>query len=228
MNPRTQAAGVAGLLAGLGLIGEFVLFTISGSRPTTLLHATTALPFLQQHGTTIRAAAVLGAANAALAVIFLAGLAARLHAKAPTLAVATLYLGIIGTAGDALVAISLWLGTPSFTQLAANDHTAASPAWEAFAAVTNTFGGLGNLFLGLSLLTAGWAIASTKTLPTTTGWIALIAGAATLARTLGLDAAFLVSLILAIAFRIWTGIHLWRSAHTASTAGRSTPRPTRG
>jgi hypothetical protein len=215
MNPRAQAAGIAGVLAGLGLIGEFVLFTVSGSQPTTLQHASTALPFLQDHGTTIRAAALLGAANAALAVIFLAGLAARLHVKAPTLAVATLYFGIIGTAGDALVAISLWLGTPSFTQIAANDHTAASPAWEAFAVVTNTFSGFGNLFLGLSLLAAGWAIVSTKALPATAGWIALIAGAATLARTLGLDAAFFVSLILAIVFRIWTGIHLWRSARAA-------------
>lgn len=215
MNPRARAAGIAGVLAGLGLIGEFVLFTLSGSRPSTLQHATTALPFLQEHGTAIRAAALLGAANAALAVIFLAGLAARLHAKAPTLAAATLYFGIIGTAGDALVAISLWLGTPSFTQLAANDHPAASPAWEAFAAVTNAFSGFGNLFLGLSLLAAGWAIASTKALPATVGWIALIAGAATLARPLGLDAAFLVSLILATVFRIWTGIHLWRSARAA-------------
>jgi hypothetical protein len=214
-SPSENAAGIAGLIAGLGLIGEFVLFTISGSRPTTLQHATTALPFLQEHGTTIRAAALLGAANAALVVIFLAGLAARLHGKAPTLAVATLYLGIIGTAGHALVAISLWLGTPSFTQLAANDHTAASSAWEGFAVVTNAFSGFGNLFLGLSLFAAGWAITSTKALPATTGWIALVAGAATLARTLGLDEAFFASLILAIAFRIWAGIHLLRSAHTA-------------
>jgi Domain of unknown function (DUF4386) len=215
MSPRARAAGIAGVLAGLGLIGEFVLFTVSGSRPSTLQHASTALPFLQEHGTAIRAAALLGAANAALAVIFLAGLAARLHAKAPTLAVATLYFGIIGAAGDALVAISLWLGTPSFTQLAASDHPAASPAWEAFAAVINAFGGFGNLFLGLSLLAAGSAIASTKALPATVGWIALIAGAATLARILGLDPAFLVSLILATVFRIWTGIHLWRSARAA-------------
>lgn len=67
-----------------------------------------------------------------------------------------------------------------------------------------------------------------QTLPATTGWIALIAGAATLARTLGLDAAFLVSLILAVAFRIWTGIYRSRSAHTASTIERSAPRPTPG
>ena len=70
------------------------------------------------------------------------------------------------------------------------------------------------LFLGLSLLAAGWAIVSTRALPVTVGWIALVAGAATLARTLGLDAAFFVSLLLAIVFRIWVGIHLWRSAHT--------------
>jgi hypothetical protein len=215
MNPRAQGAGIAGLLAGLGLIGEFVLFTLSGAGSNTLQHASTALPFLQAHGTTVRAAALLGTANAALAVIFLAGLAAWLHAKAPTLAVATLYFGIIGTAGHALVAIALWLGTPSFTQLAANDHTSASPAWDAFAAVTNAFSGLGNVFLGLALLAAGWAIVSTRALPTTLGWITLVAGAATIARPLGLDAAFFVSLILAIAFRIWAGIHLWRSALAA-------------
>ena len=215
MNPRAHAAGIAGVLAGLGLIGEFALFMISGTQPATLQHASSALPFLQEHGTTIRAAALLGAANAALVVIFLAGLADRLHVKAPTLAVATLYFGIIGTAGHALVAISLWLGTPSFTDLAVDDAPAAAPAWEAFAAVNNAFSGFGNTFLGLSLLAAGWAIVSTRVLPATVGWIALIAGAATVARVLGLDAAFFVSLLLAIVFRIWTGIHLWRSARPA-------------
>ena len=50
---------LAGVLAGVGLIGEFVLFTISGNQPTTLQHASTALQFLQEHGITIRAAALM-------------------------------------------------------------------------------------------------------------------------------------------------------------------------
>jgi len=43
-EPRAQAAGLAGYLGGLGLSGEFVLFTVSGGRPNTVQHATTALP----------------------------------------------------------------------------------------------------------------------------------------------------------------------------------------
>ena len=120
--------------------------------------------------------------------------------------------GILGVlAGIGLVGeFVLWAGTPFLTDLAVRDQSAASPAWEAFAAVTNASNGLGNLFLGLSLLTAGWAIVSTRALPPMLGWIALVAGAATVMVPLGLDAAFLVSLPLAVVVRIRTGIQLWQ------------------
>ena len=52
-------------------------------------------------------------------------------------------------------------------------------------------------------------------MPATVGWVALVAGVATLARLLGLDAAFVASLLFAILFRIWTGMQLWRSARPA-------------
>jgi len=46
-------------------------------------------------------------------------------------------------------------------------------------AITSGAEGFGNLFLGLSLLTAGWAIISEKALPVSLGWVRLIGGVAT-------------------------------------------------
>lgn len=71
--------------------------------------------------------------------------------------------------------------------LAARDQLAALPAWTAFAAVTSEFNDFGDFYVGLFLLTAGWAIVSRKALSVLLGWISLIGGVTTLERLLGLD-----------------------------------------
>src|SRR5262249_50819588 len=186
MNPRPQSAGITGILAGIALVGEFTLFAISGFPGAAFSDPAAALPYLRDGGALLRAAVLFGAAGVAFSTVFFAGLAARLYAKTPTLAVATLYFAIVGSVGHGLVALPFWLGVPFFTDLAARDQLAAANAWGAFVAITSGAEGFGNLFLALSLLTAGWAIVSEKALPVSLGWISLIGGVATVVRVLGL------------------------------------------
>jgi hypothetical protein len=159
---------VAGILVGIGLVIEFRPLHEQCVQPTTFQDATAALPFLQDHGGTIRMAVLVGSVNAALAIIMVGGLAARLHAS-PTRAVATVYFGIIGTAGHSLVALPYWFGIPMFVTLAARDQVAALHAWTAFAAVTSGFNDFGDFYVGLFLLTAGWAICRRKRYPSSWG-----------------------------------------------------------
>jgi hypothetical protein len=56
-----------------------------------------------------------------------------------------------------------------------SDHQAASNAWGGFAIFLCTAGRLGNLFLGLWVLAAGWAIVSTEGLSVWLGWVGLVA-----------------------------------------------------
>jgi len=74
----------------------------------------------------------------------------------------------------------------------------------------------GNLFLALSMASAGSAILSSRALPAWIGWVALAAAAFTLTRIVVTDTplaalafvAFFPSLILAVVFRIGAGIAL--------------------
>jgi len=78
----------------------------------------------------------------------------------------------------------------------------------------------GNLFLALSMASAGSAILSSRALPAWIGWVALAAAAFTLTRIVVTDTplaalafvAFFPSLILAVVFRIGAGIALHLSA----------------
>src|SRR6266571_5641518 len=156
--PNVRAAGIAGILAGVALAGEFVFFGLSSFNQSTFNDPSTALPFLRDHGVYVRVAVLFGATGIVLTLVFLAGLAAVLREKAPTLSVGTLLFGIVGNVGDGLVALSFWIGIPLFVTLAGRDQSAAQNGWGAFTALTGGYQGFGNLFLGLSLVAAGWAI----------------------------------------------------------------------
>ena len=112
------------------------------------------------------------------ATLFVAGLAARLQ-RAPTAATAPLYLGVVGIAVHALVPIGLWLGAPTFSAMAAHGAGVVQPAWAAFVAFMAVAGGVGYLFLGLSMVAAGFGGASTKALPPALAWLTMAGGAAT-------------------------------------------------
>jgi hypothetical protein len=208
----------------------------SGWTPETFGDPDAALAFLRDGGTHLRAAVFAGAINLVFTILLVAGLAAALRATAPTEAVATLHFGLIGIAGHGLVPLGLWLGVPTFLELATRYPQAAAGAWGGFAVFLGAAGGLGYLFMGLSMAAAGWAIASERVLPSFLGWIGLVAGGATAATVLAADTpldplattAFMPALLLTIAFRIWAGYELWRGEITfEQTAARSVSAPTR-
>ena len=213
LNPRI--VGAAGILAGVGLAVEGVLFMTSGWTAQTFGDAQLALAFLKDSGTQLRAAAFAGSINLVLAAVFIVGLADRLQATAPTRAATTLYLGVIGIAGESLIPLGLWLGVPTFVELASHDPQAAA-------------GAVGSLFLGLSTLAAGWAIVARKAMPLLLGWVGVIMGAASTTTVLAAEtplavlatAAYLPSLTLAIIFRIWAGIQLWNGEPRTALASR--------
>ena len=225
-HPNIRAAGIAGILAGLALTGEFVFFGASGFAQDTFNDPSTALGFLRDHGVYVRVAVLFGASGIVLTLVFLAGLAAMLSERTPTLSVATLLFGIVGNVGDGLVALTFWLGIPMFLELSTRNQAAAVGSWGAFAAITSGFQGFGNLFLGLSLLTAGWAIVNWRTLPLPLGAVGLLAGIAAVAGVLGVatSIAFLASLALVIVFRIWAGIQLIRGAAAIAETGPAARR----
>lgn len=221
-------AGLAGIAAGIALIGEFTFFMLSGFTPQTFADAGSALVFLRDRGSFLRIAVLIGGFGAALTTIFLVGLAARLRERTPTRAAATLYLGVVGGGGHALVAMTFWLGIPMVIGAADRDPAAAVAAMQGLTLVTSGAEGFGNLFLALSMAAAGWAIVSSRALPAWSGWVGLAAAAFTLARIVGAEtplafAAFFPSLIAAVVFRIWTGAALRASADVEPTRPATQP-----
>ncbi len=229
MGLHPKVVGISGILAGVGLAVEGALFMTSGWTADTFGDPQAAVAFLRDNGTHLRAAVFAGAINLVFATVFIIGLAARLQATTPTRAAATLYFGIIGIAGHSLIPLGLWLGVPMFVHLATNDPQAAAYAWSGYVVSQAAAGAVGSLFLGLSALAAGWAIASRKAMPVLLGWVGIIMGSASALTVLAADtplaslaaAAFLPSLTLAIIFRVWAGIELWkggrRTAEVSST-----------
>ncbi len=222
MDSRLRITGLAGILAGLGLAIELTLFMGSGWTPDTFGGAAEALTFLQNGGTYLRAAVFAGAINLVFTTLLVDGLASMLRAVTPTRAAATLYFGLIGIAGHGLVPLGLWLGVPTFAELATRDQQVAAGAWGGFGAFLSGAGGLGYLFLGLSMATAGWAMVSDKRMSTFAGWVGLAAGTATVVNVLAaktpLDAlataALMPALVLTIVFRAWAGYELLTSEAT--------------
>lgn len=220
MNPKLRSAGIAGILTGVALVGEFIFFMISGYNPQSLNDPATALTFLQERGVYIRAAVLFGAAGVAFRTFFVSGLAANLYARTPTQAVATLYFGLLGGAGHGLVALSFYIGIPILITLAAMDAAAARNAWGAYTTIVSGFEAFGNFLIALMLLAAGLAMISEKAMPVGLGWVGLLAGIATLVRVFttgtplaGLAfAAFFPSLLLAGLFDVWAGISILRTA----------------
>lgn len=210
MGPRSQSAGTAGIVAGVTLAVIFILFLTSGITPATFMDPTQALQYVRAGGARLRSIAFFGAATVALATVFVAGLAARLQAKTPTRATATLYFGILGNAGHGIGSLAFWFGVPMFAAVAAQDAVAASHAWGAFTAITTGFDGFGNFGIGLSLLMAGWAIISEHALPAGLGWVGVLGGVATLALLFWRNSqvAFLASLVLTVLFLVWAGSEL--------------------
>ncbi|WP_298329076.1 DUF4386 family protein [Haloactinopolyspora sp.] len=216
MTIHAKIAGWSGIVAGLGLAVEGALWTLSGWTADTFTDPASAIDFLREDGAMLRAAVFVGLLNLVFAVVFVAGLAGRIRGRAPIAAAATLWFGMIGIALHLIVPFGHWYGVPAFVDAADRDATAAQSAWTAFTVVLDAAGGAANLFLGLSMLAAGWAAVARRALPAGFGWVALIAGTATAVTIFAPDtpltavagAVFMPSLLLSVVVRIWGGIAL--------------------
>lgn len=235
MRPNLKMAGWSGVIAGIGLATEGALWTASGWTPDAFADPADAMEFLADGGTTLRWAVLAGFVNLVFLVVFVAGLAARLEARAPTAAAATLWFGMIGAATHVIVPFAHWYGVPAFLDAAERDPQAAQDAWTAFVTVGHeAAGGAGSLFLGLSMLTAGWAMVAHRALPALLGWLGLLTGALTVLTVFAPDtplstvagAVFMPSLLLAVAFRIWAGAALARRNGAPAGNPRAVPAAT--
>lgn len=227
MNVNLKIAGLFGTAAGIGLLVEAALWTLSGWTPATFADPAAAMRFLAEDGTVLRAAVFAGFVNLALFVVLVIGMSDALRPRTPLLAAATLWFGMIGITTHLLVPMAHWYGTPAFVRAAAESPTAAQSAWTAFVTVGHdAAGGAGSLFLGVSMLTAGWAIVARHALPTPLGWLGLVTGVTTVLTVFSPDtplsgmagALFLPSLALAVVFRIWSGVALIRVDRGARVA----------
>lgn len=214
----TREAGIAGIIAGLGLAIEFGLFMASGWTPEVFEDPAATLAFLKSGGTLLRAAAFVGIVNLAATVIFLVGLAGVLRPEAPARSATALYVGLVGLVAHALVPLGLWLGTPYFVEMAAADPATARAAWGGFGAFLEAAGGVGYVFAGVAYAAAGWAIVSSGWFRSTVGWIGLAGGVASALTILAAEtalapvarAAYLPALLGVVVFRTCAGIALVR------------------
>src|SRR3989304_31885 len=206
MAPRMQSAGTAGIVAGIALAVAFVLFLTSGLMQV-LGDPAKALDYFTKNAGRLQLMTALFVIAVAFAVVFVVGLAAKLHDRTPTRASATLYFGLLGLAGHGLGSLIFLGGDPALAAYAAKDQVAAGHAWVAVQALNGAADGMGNLFVGLSALMAGWAIVTTKGLSPVLGGGGVIVGGAGLAvfvspqKELPAPASF----VLPIIWLIWAG-----------------------
>ncbi len=207
MMPRMKSAGTAGVVAGVALAIAFVLFLTSGITPAILGDPAQALDRFGKSGAFLRLISVVFIIAIAFAVVFIAGLAARLRDRTPTRAAATLYFGILGLVGHGLGSLIFLTAIPAVVAYAAKDQVAASHAWVALYALDGATDALGTLFAGLSFLMAGWAIVATKVLSAALGWAAIIAGVIGVITVLvpQNEALFFASFLLPIVVLVWAG-----------------------
>ncbi len=220
MNPNRKAAGLAGILTGLLLAGEFFFFMLSNYSPAAYNNANEALAILTDNVNILRAAVLFGIAGAIVRIVYVAGLAAVLYPKAPSQAVAVKYFGILGGIGHGLVALTFFSGLPVLVTLAAQDAMLAQQVWHSFTIITSGFQSLGNTLLGLFLLVSGFVIVRHRVLSSGLGWVGIAGGVATLIGVFSAQTAFsgigfmafMTSLPLAVIFNIWSGIKLYKLA----------------
>lgn len=214
MSPRRQTAGTMGIIAGIALLLLTILFFTSGASPATFNDPGNALSFMQENAGRLRVIAYVAIITVATAAVFVAGVASALHERTPTRATATLYFGLGGLAGHALGAFTVLVAYPWLVLTAARDQVSAAHAYVALNGLTMATDGVGNLFTGLSILLAGWAITATPGFGMALGWFGVVAGVVTGLAGLApqVNPIYLGSFILPIIWLIWAGYTLRRAA----------------
>lgn len=213
MVPRQRTAGTAGIVSAVGLVAVLALILSSGLTPEVLSDPAKALPYITQNPARWSAPSIIGAIVAGVAVLFVAGLANRLRERTPTRATAVLYLGLLGIAGHGFESIIRWVPSLQVAAYAGKDQVAAAHAWVALSAIQTGLGGIGNAFFGAAALVAGWAIISGRALPSTVGWVGVVAGLVDILAVFApASPLFLLTIVLDLVWLAWTGNALRRTA----------------
>jgi Domain of unknown function (DUF4386) len=214
MGPRRQTAGTMGIIAGVALLILTILFFTSGASPETFTDPGNALSFMRDNAGRLQMIGYLAIITVATAAIFVAGLAAALHERTPTRATATLYFGLGGLAGHGLGAFTILAAFPWLVTAAARDQVSAAHAYVAVNGLTAAADGIGNFFVGLSTLLAGWAATTTPALGPALGGFGVVAGVVTALAGLApqVSVLYLGSFVLPVIWLVWAGYALRRSA----------------
>jgi hypothetical protein len=214
MGPRLQTAGTLGIVAGVALVILTILFLTSGASPEAINDPAAGISFLRDNAGRLRLTAYFAILTVSAATVFVAGLASALHSKTPTRGAAVLYFGLLGLAGHGLSAFAFLFAGPTLVAAAARDQIAASHAFVAVNALTTGLDGIGNFFIGLSTLMAGWAITASPGFGAGLGWFGVAAGVVIALAGVGpqVPVLYLGSFFLPAIWLIWAGFALRRSA----------------
>lgn len=214
MHARPKSAGTAGIIAGVALAVVTVLFFTSGATPETFADPATGLSFASENASRFRTISVAAIITLIAAAIFLAGLAGVLHGRTPTRAAGVLYLGLLGIVGHSLGAFLWWASLPGVVALSARDQLAATHAFAAINQIASATDAFGNLFIGASVLAAGWAISATKVMSSTLGWFGLLTGVVLIlaAAVPSVQLLYLGSFVLPVLWLVWAGTALRKAA----------------
>lgn len=210
MDRVQQNGGTSGIIAAVFVAISFILMLSLGQEVMDPSDPAKAMAAVTQRWSTWMAAVLLGLLAVGFSVVFVTGLAGRLHGAAPTRSRAVLYLGLIGLAGFGIGSALYWLGSAQIVSYAAKDQAAATQAWLALSAVSNAVESAGFLFVGASLVVAGWAIIGTGAMGAGIGWLAVVTGVVSIASRFAPTSPLLFFgwFVLMIATLAWAGFAL--------------------
>jgi len=212
MDRVQRNGGTAGIVAGVLLIVLFFLFMSLQITNAQFADPGFMVPLLSKNPGTFMGVGIVGALVAGFAVVFSIGLVYRLREKAPTRALASLYLAVLGLGAHAADSMVDWIGTRMVGLHAAKDAVAAGHAYVAVSAVALSLNAMANAFTGAALLVAAWAIIATGALRPLLGWVAVVAGVLNLVMVFGAEGElfFIGSLLFTIIWLVWAGFELRR------------------
>jgi len=168
MNSMERNGGTAGIItAVLFLILLAVTFRYD---PAVFTDPARALAFAAEQRGLKAFIGIVTLLSAVALMMFFVGLASRLADATPARGQATLYFGILGSAGLGIGAMLDWQGVGYLAGRAAADTTATQQAWLAVNAVSTAIYGFAGALFAAAVIAAGWAAVSTGVMPRLSGW----------------------------------------------------------
>lgn len=216
MNTVQRNGGTAGLVTAVLFI---VLLALTFRwDPAAFTDPARALAFATEQRTLKAVVGLVTALSSITLILFFAGLANRLSDRTPTRAQATLYLGVLGSAGLGMATLLDWQGVGYLAGRMAADQTAAYHAWLALTATSTAIYGFAGAFFGAAVIAAAWSVVSTGVMRPVIGWVGLAASLVLIVGTIlqaaatgsSFDDFYMIAGVLLLIWFGWTGLELRR------------------